>query len=236
MASTRATARADLLIDQSDLTDRCYARLRALILARDFHPNEKLSTDRLAVRLGVSRTPVKDALHRLEADGLITVSRRVGSFVTPLTERDVQEVFALRLLFELHAAEEGIGNPAPADLAWMRETVQTMRACIDGERYRPEAVERFMALDGALHRRVIELAGNDRLLEMYESLNAHVQIARSHYVKELANAAPGQREHEALVRAYATGDLPLLRRTLRAHITTVRDLVMGSLAAVGGVL
>jgi DNA-binding GntR family transcriptional regulator len=224
----------ELTIDRRDLTDQAYELLKAQILARKFRPNEKLSVDRLAKRLGVSRTPTKDALNRLAADGLISIEPRVGSFVTPMTTKDIQEIFSLRLLLELYAAEEGFDNITPAEITELREIVVEMADCIEGSHYR--APDHFMALDHRLHLLVVDSPGNDRLTAIYESLNVHIHVARAYYVQELANAEQGQQEHEGIVNAYVERDLLALKDVLSTHIITVRNLVLQNLEAAGGIL
>lgn len=226
----------DLLIDRRDLTDQAYDLLKAHILARKFHPNEKLSIDRLARLLGVSRTPAKDAVNRLAADGLITIEPRVGSFVTPVTIKDIREIFSLRLLLETYAAGEGFNNITEAEIAEMEEIVSQMAGCIEGDHYRREEHSRFIELDHRLHRVIIDSPRNSRLTRIYDGLGIHLNIARVYYVKELRNAVQGQREHEGIVQAYRARDLPALKAILEVHITSVRDLVLQSVEAAGGIL
>lgn len=223
-------------LDRSDLTDRAYLLLRQLILERQFQPNERLSIDRLAERLGVSRTPVKDALHRLEGDGLVTISPRVGSFVTPLTSKDAAEVFDLRLLFELHSAEIGFPHASADSIAKLAQLAENMEACIEGDHYRDAHIETFLAADRDFHTTIVATARNDRLLTMYEALGVHVHLARACYVQELANVSRTRNEHTAIVKSYREGDLPLLKMTLRKHITTVRDLVLSVIDDAGGLI
>lgn len=226
----------ELYIDRRDLTDQAYELLKARIVAREFQPNQKLSVDRLAKLLGVSRTPTKDALNRLAADGLITIEPRVGSFVTPITTKNIQDIFSLRLLFELYAAKEGFETITPGLLAEMQTLVVQMASCLDQGRYRPDQHAYFIELDHRLHRLIIDSAGNNRLIAMYEGLNVHLHIARAYYVNELENAEQGQREHEQIVQSYGQRDLSMLQRVLRSHITTTRDLVLQKLESVGGIL
>ncbi len=226
----------ELFIDKRDLTEQAYELLKTYILTRKFHPNEKLSIDRLAKLLGVSRTPAKDAVNRLAADGLITVEPRVGSFVTPITAKDIQEIFDLRLLYELYAAEKGFENVTQTEISEMEQIVVQMASCIEGNRYRREEHARFIELDHRLHRFIIDSPQNSRLTRTYDGLGIHLNIARVYYVKELQNAAQGQEEHKAIVQAYRQHDLEALKTVLKQHITGVRDLVLQCVESAGGVL
>lgn len=118
----------------------------------------------------------------------------------------------------------------------MQEIVAEMAACIEEGRYRSADHDHFMALDHRLHLLVVDSPGNDRLTAIYEGLNVHIHVARAYYVRELANADQGQREHERIVNAYVEHDLPALKEVLSTHIVTVRDLVLQNLEAVAGIL
>ncbi|MCP5095739.1 MAG: GntR family transcriptional regulator [Chloroflexi bacterium] len=224
------------LVDRRDLTEQCYDIIKRHILERQFQPDEKLSVDRLSKWLGVSRTPTKDAINRLAADGLITIRPRVGSFVTPVTLDDVRDVFEIRHLIELYAAKQGIDNVSANVIVKMESWVNEMGACIEGGRYLPDQFDHFLQLDAALHHQIVELVGNGRLLSMYDSLKVNMHIARVYYVKETSNARTGQDEHEQIVQAYANKDLAALRHVLGHHITSVGQHILENLEAVGGVL
>ena len=88
-------------IDTSNLWDKTYVLLKDRILRRDFKPNEKLSIPDLAAQLGVSRTPIRDALNRLEKDGLVKTVSKVGTFINALEVREVVEIMDTRLMLDL---------------------------------------------------------------------------------------------------------------------------------------
>lgn len=217
-----------------DLTDASYERLKAHILQRYFQPNEKLSVDRMAQQLGVSRTPAKDALNRLATDGLVTIQPRVGSFVTPLTAQDVREIFEVRQLIEQYAAGQATFPRGAVDE--MAAIVQQMAGCIDDGRYRTDKLETFIELDSSLHRLIVSQACNQRLLAIYDSLNVHLHIMRAYYVREMGNAVRGQQEHEQIVDACRRGDTDALKQVLREHISAVRDLVLEIIETNGGII
>src|SRR5512136_2843678 len=92
-------------LDRTDLTERTYAVLKDRILTRRMEPGARVSVPEVASALGVSRTPVNDALKRLANEGLVEIVPRRGTFVTGLTASDVSELFDIRLLIEAHAVE-----------------------------------------------------------------------------------------------------------------------------------
>ncbi len=92
-------------LDRTDLTERTYAVLKERILTRRMAPGERISVPEVAGALGVSRTPVTDALKRLAVEGLVDIQPRRGTFVTGLNAPDVGDLFDIRLMIECHAAD-----------------------------------------------------------------------------------------------------------------------------------
>lgn len=92
-------------LDYTDLTEQTYRILKDRILRNELLPGAQISVPEVALALGVSRTPVTDALKRLASDGLVDIFPRRGTFVSQLTARDVAEIFDIRLMIELSAAE-----------------------------------------------------------------------------------------------------------------------------------
>lgn len=222
-------------IDRRDLTEQSYELLKAHILQRHFSPNEKLSVDRLAQQLGVSRTPAKDALNRLAADGLVTIQPRVGSFVTPMTTTDVREIFDVRLLIEHHAVEQ-IASLPDTTIQHLQHNVEAMADCISGNDYRADRLDTFIELDSDLHRQLVSATGNQRLLTIYDNLNVHLHITRAYYVRKMGNAAHGQQEHQQIADCCQRRDVTGLKTVLKAHIVNVRNIILEIIEANGGII
>lgn len=220
-------------IDHTALSDKVYVILKEKILRRELGPGEKIQIDDIAQQLGVSRTPVKDAVNHLALEGLVEVVARRGTFVTELTMRDVAELFDLRLILELYAAqkllEDGKRDQVLAELA---ECLAGMEEAIQGDEYRD--YEGFMAWDRDLHLGLITLTGNRILLQTYQGLNIHIQIARAHYLRSVEGALQAQQEHKAIYAAFKTGDLERISKAVATHINNVKSGVLESLAAQGG--
>ena len=217
-------------IDHTALSDKVYAILREKILKRELRPGEKVQIDEIACQLGVSRTPVKDAVNRLALEGLVKVVARRGTFVTELTQRDVSELFALRLILEQHAAERLLAEDRTEQvLAELEACIANMDQAICGDEYRD--YEGFIAWDSELHMRLVALTDNQRLIQTYQGLSIHAQIARAHYLQSVEGARQAQQEHKAIYRAFENKDTADVERALAAHINNVKDGVLQSLAA-----
>jgi GntR family transcriptional regulator, rspAB operon transcriptional repressor len=210
-----------------NLADQVYDELRARVLTRQHPPGSKLSLHVLAAELGVSRSPVHQALTRLVSEGLLTVKARRGYFVTPVTGQVIAEGYDVRLALELHAAEAAIGHLDPADLQAFESLLAATEEAISHEEWD--------SANAAFHEYQIDLAGNALLSRFYRelSVNLMMQVIRGGHVEGHANLVT---EHRRIVRAFATGDLDAARRAIRDHIETGRRIALDVIERAGGVL
>jgi DNA-binding GntR family transcriptional regulator len=216
-----------------DLSEQTYAVLRDRILRRDLKPGEKIAVEEVASGLRVSRTPVTDALKRLAAEGLVDIHPRRGTFVTEFTARDVAELFEIRQLVELHAVAEVFAKGAVAEfLAVCAEPLERMEQAIHGHDYID--YDRFISGDRDFHVALVNQTENRRLMEMYRSLNVHMQVTRAHYLSVVENGRQAQLEHAAIVAAFRLGDEAQVRRAVTLHIQNVKVRILELLNRHGG--
>jgi DNA-binding GntR family transcriptional regulator len=218
-----------------DLTEQTYGILRDQILKRQTKPGEKLLVEEIASALGVSRTPVVNALKLLEADGLVEILPRRGTFVTKITARDVSELFDIRLMIEIYAAEQIFKQGKVEQLLKdIHEPLQQMQGAISEENY--VDYDTYIASDRDLHAQLVREVGNQRLSQIYADLNIHMQVARAHYLNTVESAQQAQVEHEDMVTALEKRDLEAIKRALSDHITHVRERILELLEERGGTL
>lgn len=213
-------------VQHYSITDQVYDVLKERILQRELKQGERLHLDDLEDQLGVSRTPLKDALNRLSMEGLIQVLPRKGTFVTSITARTLKEVFDVRLLLELYAGELGIQDVKPGQIKRIQDLVQRLEGNIDLDNHTYVDYAQFIATDQELHLFLVELAGNQTLLEIYRSLNVHIQIARGFYTRMDRRVRHTHAEHKQIVCAYQEGNWPMLREALTLHIRSVQELMV----------
>ncbi len=218
------------------LTDTVYRTLKEQILARTFLPGHRLKVDELAEQLGVSRTPLKDALNLLASEGLVEIVPRRGTFVSDVSAADIAEVFEIRRALELLAAETLAERITPDQLAALRAELHALPRAGD----HADASE-HMRRNLAFHQRFVELAGNRRLIELYEELRAHIQIGRVHARRTdwRARLRQEQVEHEEILAALEARDAARLRAAVDSHIkrakaSLIRDLESGAAPRPGG--
>lgn len=155
-------------------TQRVYQELKRAILAGTFTPGEALQEGRLATRFGASRTPVREALARLEADSLLTIVPRRGAFVRHLTARDFLEVNELRLMLEPVTARMAANIVAEETVV----ELQARHAAIARDKPNERDFAALLDLDRQMHTLISEATGNSRLAKLIQSLNDMMQIVR----------------------------------------------------------
>jgi len=214
------------------LAEQTYRLLKDKILRRELKPGAKISMPEVAVALGVSRTPVAEALKRLASEGLVDIAPRRGSFVTQLTARDVAEIFDMRLMIELSAAENVLAaGRSEQFLAGVSGAMAAMERAIPGDGDRE--YEAFTINDSDFHTTLVKLTGNSRLLRAYTELNIHTIGARLHYLDH-DNVHRAHTEHKAIVAAFEDGSVDQVKRALHTHITNVKERSLELLDKRGG--
>jgi DNA-binding GntR family transcriptional regulator len=193
------------------LRDATYQAIRHAILTCEFQPGQELREQILAERYHVSRSPVRDALLRLEQENLVTVLPRQGYRVTPITIPDVQDFFALRLLIEPACA---VAAARARDTAL--RALDRFRGFVEQDDTKPECVE----YDRSFHHTLADLSGNQRIAEIARSLMGEferlAQVARRTCSQEAVRRECV--EHEAIIDALQAHDADRASRLCHEHV------------------
>ncbi|MCZ7568950.1 MAG: GntR family transcriptional regulator [Ardenticatenaceae bacterium] len=205
------------MLDITTLRDQVYQILRDRIITGQLIPGQRLDVDDLSQSLGVSPTPVKDALKQLAAEGLIDIRPRRGTFVAEFTRRDIEELFDVRLMMELHAVDAGLANATREDDGQLRQILEYLSTFIDGDGYRD--YQTFLVHDIELHGYLVRLTGNRRLVEMYESIRLNILLVRAYAIQPVKDAQATYQEHQAIVTAFEQRSAEALRVAIRRHET-----------------
>jgi DNA-binding GntR family transcriptional regulator len=211
-------------VDRSGLEERIYAALRQKILNRELVPGAVLTIRQVAVALGVSPTPVRDALRRLQAEALVRERGRLGAEVVGLSTRDIVDLFGARAALETYAARIAVRRGDQGLIGSMRAVVQRFPETFQGNHYTD--YDRFATLDTEFHYLIIRATGNERLLQMYGALHVHIHLARIYQREVEQRALANHHEHEAIVEALVEGDAEGMARAANAHIEQVRDHIL----------
>jgi DNA-binding GntR family transcriptional regulator len=197
--------------DAATTADAVYEALRQSILDGELSPGQRLRSDALANDLNVSRTPVREALRKLEAEGLVDASRS-GLVVRQLTEEDVTEIFVLREALEGMAARLAAEHATRAELDELRALVEDMETVAAGG-----DIAALRELTGEFHRQVCRASHNKRLMQSLQGLLDHVRQAQSSTLYMQGRPAEALQEHRRLLQAIASRDPDLAETLARDH-------------------
>ena len=216
--------------DRQLVTDWVYEEIRGAIVDLRLEPGAPLREAAIATQLGVSKTPVREALGRLEQEGLVEATSFKGAVVTDYSERDLQEIYELRELLEGVAVRAAATEADDATLAALHEVIERSRAARDAE-----DLVLLAELLGRFDQIIFEQVENARIRNLIETLRAHLTR-----IGKLTEEIPGRveasvEEHAAIVEAIARGDADEAERAMRVHIASVRgDQLAGMDANVAG--
>lgn len=205
-------------------TEEVFARLREQILTGALAPGEQHSIYRLSDALGVSRTPVREAVLRLADLGLVTIERNRGVTVRGVRAEDVRDVFELRLLLEVPAAA-GAATHADDDLrARLIGVLDAMRQAAGlGDQ------AAFTGHDRELHAALGEALGNRRLSREVDRLRDSIQVRGVSTIDRTRTMSDIAEEHAPIVAAVVSGDAPAAAAAMRAHLEHTAALLLGDI-------
>jgi len=214
------------------LAEAAYRQLKADILSCRLLPGTMLGAPQLAESLEMSRTPVHEALKTLCQEGLLIVEARVGYRVTPVTVHDIEEIFDLRLLNEVHGAGLAAERAATRDVEILRD--QNARAlAIVGSRSSddPAYLEALMASNREFHQSVAAMSGNQRLTRILAGLLDEGQ--RIYFLYFLTHK-PFVNSHGPVIDALAARDPDATRQAMAAHLEEQAEGTLAEATAVLG--
>ncbi|MBB6174002.1 DNA-binding GntR family transcriptional regulator [Nocardiopsis mwathae] len=196
-------------------TDRAYEYTKDAILARRYAGGELVSEGDIAAGVGVSRTPVREALLRLQAEGLVRLFPKRGALIVPVSQQEIDDVIETRRLVEGFTAERAAAAPE----AERAELVAALGAYLDVMRAHVATDKRaFVVADREFHRAIIRAAGNQVLIELYESLRDRQLRMMEEGARTVERLRANIDEHAAIMDAIRDGGTAAVREAVRLHM------------------
>lgn len=195
------------------LRDVVFNTLRRAILTGELKPGERLMEIHLANRLGVSRTPIREAIRKLELEGLVTMIPRRGAEVAQITEKSLQDVLEVRRALDALCAElacDRITNEGKAALE--RACDQFEKATKTGD------VVTIAEADVALHDIIVQATGNQRLIQLINNLSEQMYRYRFEYIKDETGHENLVNEHRMIYESIMKGDKESAATAAKLHI------------------
>ncbi|WP_213774597.1 GntR family transcriptional regulator [Bradyrhizobium sp. dw_78] len=207
--------------------DLAYSGIIELVLNSELRPGERTSVNLLASRLDLGRTPVKEAITRLQTEGLLSVAGRSGTMVNRIDRTQAEQLFAVRRALEDFASEAAVENLTQKNLQDIKKCLQRLG--------RSNTTAEFVRANVEFHSLIIAASGNPFLVRLYGQLQIQLQIVtyliRRGFDRTAADAR--QREHSAIVKALEQRSAKSLRTALRNHVSTTERAILATLSDSG---
>jgi DNA-binding GntR family transcriptional regulator len=210
----------------ANLRGQAVEMLRASIVAGELEPGEIYSAPALAERLGVSATPVREAMLDLANDGLVQPIRNRGFRVVVVDEDALDEISELRQMLEVPAMAKVVAHAGDDELAALFEKVDRIEVAAA----RSDAAE-FLFADRDFHLGLLILAGNTRLVRLVGQLRNQTRLAGIKVLAESGQLMASALEHRPILEAVCRRDAELAQGLMRAHLDHTRELWAGRLPA-----
>lgn len=184
--------------------------LRQRIFRRELAPGSWIDEVKLAQEYGISRTPLREALKVLAAEGLVTMKVRRGAYVTEVSEQDLAEVYHLLALLESDAAAVVAAKAGPAELKELQALHRDLAGAVKDR-------DRFFAINERFHMRLLEIAGNRWRNQMVADLRKVMKLNRQHSLLKSGRIQESLAEHDAVMQALAAHDAESARTRMQEH-------------------
>ncbi len=198
---------------------QAYDVLRDAILTGQLEPGEHLGEEKVCRQLGISRSPLREALRRLEADGLIRIVPRQGAIVTEITKRDVADLFVVRKALEGLVARLATENITSKELAELDRICRAMEQCI-GEHNVPAVVK----ANSQFHEVLIQASGNKWLSSFMAGLRDHIQRVYSSSIGYLDRAPQSLAEHLEIIEALRNRNAAAAEEVATKHVQRAEEV------------
>jgi DNA-binding GntR family transcriptional regulator len=200
----------------SKAADKAYEAIGRLILDGQYKPGDKLSEEELSRLCGVSRTPVREALRRLEAEYFVVIRPNQGAMVAVWTRRDIEDMFHMRALLEGMAAARAASRHDAACLVRMQQCVERIDIAVNAQ---PEPnVESFVSENTVFHRIILDAADSPRLRATLSNLIAPAIVTRTADKYSVADLRRSNEHHRELIDALKNRDAQLADSIMQVHI------------------
>ena len=209
---------------RTSLGQHIFSYLKEAIIKGDIAPGNRLVENRLAKFLGISRTPVREAFHKLEREGFIKLTPQGGYAVTGLTKEEIEDIFGIRSLLESYATRMAAIRHEGDDLLPLKEKIEEFRDCLDRHQLRD-----LTKINTEFHDMLYALSKRPKLIEMINNLRDQIYRFRRIILSEEKHAEISHKTHRKLLTALKKRDADRVENLMRKHILNGQRIVLNAL-------
>lgn len=207
------------------LREEAYRQFMIAMLNRKVRPGRMLSQRELAEWTGSSLASMREALKRLEGEGVVKLIPKRGVLITEVTRKDIADAYDFRILIETHAIRHYVANCDPAEVKSIRAQTEEILATIPDEK----GIEHFnkcLEIDRKLHRQIVATLGNSAMSDTHQSIETTMMLARLNLPAKLNAGNAAFEEHLNMLDAIESGDPENAAASLREHLIKARERAM----------
>ncbi|MFK7958084.1 MAG: GntR family transcriptional regulator [Lysobacterales bacterium] len=212
--------------------EKAYKALREAIVKGQVKPGDRLKERQICEDLKVSRTPVREALRRLAADGLVQLEPRRGGVVTQLSRAEANEIFSLGALLESHAARLAASRATGSDHDMLKEKLAAMKQVLssgDGSSGEADSAT-YLTLDHEFHEHIVAMAASRRLADMLRLTVGLPVLVKAFAAYSSDDLQRSLQQHHTIADAIISGDPDWAEAAMRSHVLVARSMTLAEFA------
>jgi DNA-binding GntR family transcriptional regulator len=210
----------DYVQNHRPLREIVYEELKRQILIGEIPPGTRMMEVELADEMGVSRTPVREAIRKLEKEGLVTIEPRKGAYASNISIKDMVDVLEVRQGLEAMAAALAAGRIDEEKKAELLEVVSQYREAVEAE-----DVEKIIHYDERFHSQIVAISGNKTLVQIFQTVQELALRFRYIYYDDFNRYESMPKEHQAIEEAIVSGDAEAARIAAGDHVSRLKSFV-----------
>lgn len=203
------------------LRERIVDFIKDSVVSGRLKPGERVPEQEIAENFGISRTPIREAFRQLESEGFITVTPRKGAVVSPITDKDVSEFYAIKSLLEGFAARTACAKLTEKGLKKLESLNASMARCAE-----KNDVKAFFKVDAQFHDTFLKACGNEKLFILIHQLVQQFERFRITAMSLPGRMQDSVKQHEEIVSAFKRGDAVLVESLVKANAERGRDVLV----------
>ncbi len=206
------------------LRDVVFNTLRQAILTGELKPGERLMEIHLANKLGVSRTPIREAIRKLELEGLVTMIPRRGAEVAQITEKSMNDVLEVRRALDALCVELACERITEEDMGRLKQACEAFEAAV-----RTRDVKKIARADVELHDIIVQATGNQRLIQLINNLSEQMYRYRFEYIKDVSQHQRLIDEHRMIYESIVKKDREAASQAAHVHIDNQKKAIIAQI-------
>lgn len=206
------------------LRDVVFNTLRQAILTGELKPGERLMEIHLANKLGVSRTPIREAIRKLELEGLVTMIPRRGAEVAQITEKSMNDVLEVRRALDALCVELACERITGEDLARLKQACEAFEEAV-----RTREIKKVARADVELHDIIVQATGNQRLVQLINNLSEQMYRYRFEYIKDISQHQRLVDEHRMIYDSIVKKDKEAASQAAHVHIDNQKKAIIAQI-------